>query len=85
MTGSVAHNVLMTALVLSLVAPAAYGSGDKNMNNNPGGDSPEALYQSPSVGVENERTMIFCGEDELLVVTPINGAAAEAFCMPAEG
>jgi len=75
--------MILTSLLLSVALSAAYAGGGKNGYNNPTGDPADDTYRSPYVGMEDQRTMIFCAEDEMLVVTPVDDGSAEATCVRA--
>ncbi|NEX21117.1 hypothetical protein G3480_12475 [Thiorhodococcus mannitoliphagus] len=63
---------------------AALAGGGQNAYNNPTGDPAEDTYQTPYTNVGDGRIMVFCAEDESLVVTPAEGGAVEATCVPDE-
>ncbi len=74
----------LTALcALSVVfAMPAFAGGDKNAYNNPNGEPSSGDFEAPYVNQGDGRVMVFCAEDEKLVVTPIDSGAVEAVCVP---
>ena len=75
-------SLALSAVVALTVATFANAGGDQNAHNNPTGDPPTDTYQVPYANVGDGRLMIFCAEDELLVITPVESGAAEATCVP---
>jgi hypothetical protein len=74
---------LAILVLMSLVCVSAtLAAGGKNAYNNPTGDPAEDTYQTPFVNVGDGRIMVFCAEDESLVVTPAKGGVVEAACVP---
>jgi len=76
--------VSMAAFALIFSATLIAG-GDQNGYNNPKGDPAEDTYLEPFANYDDSgRMMIFCAEDELLVVVPAEGGALEVTCQPVE-
>jgi hypothetical protein len=84
--------MLRKSLILASIAALAlvYGmplqaGGDKNAHNNPNGEPSTDTFNPPYANYDNDgRMMVFCAEDELLVVVPAEGGALEVTCQPAE-
>jgi hypothetical protein len=80
------------SLILASIAAIAVGfsstliaGGDQNGYNNPKGDIPDDTYNEPFANFDGDgRMMIFCAEDELLVVVPAEGGALEVTCQVVE-
>lgn len=72
---------LLTAIALVFSA-AAFAGGDKNAHNNPSGEPDDESFEMPFLNMGDGRVMVFCAEDELLVITPVNSGAADAVCIP---
>lgn len=76
-------NLLLTAIAAVAVGFSSMllAGGGQNGYNNPKGDIPDDTYNEPFANYDNEgRMMIFCAEDELLVVVPTEGGALEVTC-----
>jgi hypothetical protein len=72
-------------IVLTLISTTLIAGGGKLAYGNPTGDPAEDTYQTPYANVgEDGRILVFCAEDELLVITPVDSGAAEASCQPTE-
>jgi hypothetical protein len=80
-------NLLLAAIAVIAVgfSPTLLAGGDQNGYNNPKGDIPDDTYNEPFANYDNDgRMMIFCAEDELLVVVPAEGGALEVTCQVVE-
>ncbi|MEE4279296.1 MAG: hypothetical protein V2I82_12575 [Halieaceae bacterium] len=76
-------NLLLAAIAAIAVgfSPSLLAAGGQNGYNNPKGDIPDDTYNEPFANYDNEgRMMVFCAEDELLVVVPAEGGALEITC-----
>jgi len=80
MTTSFARHILIAALLLT-VAGSVAAEGDKKGHGNPIGDPADDTYQDPYMAKQDERTLIFCAEDEMLVMESIDQASAEVACL----
>ncbi len=78
--------ILVSIAAFSLIFSATLiAGGDQNGYNNPKGDPAEDTYLEPFANYDDGgRMMIFCAEDELLVVVPTEGGALEVTCQPVE-
>ena len=75
---------MLTAAILVVLTSSnvAWAGGDKNAHNNPNGNPAEDTFQTPYANTGDGRMMIFCAENEMLVVTPIEPGALEVICIP---
>ena len=76
-------NLLLAAIAAIAVgfSPTLLAGGGQNGYNNPKGDPAEDTYNEPFANYDSDgRMMIFCAEDELLVVIPTEGGALEVTC-----
>ncbi|MCP5417781.1 MAG: hypothetical protein H6965_11870 [Chromatiaceae bacterium] len=73
---------VFVAVVSFAAAVPAWASGGKNAYNNPNGSPADEVFEAPYTNLGEGRVMLFCAEDEKLVVTPIDKAAVEATCVP---
>ncbi len=76
-------NAAIAAACLFVAMPVLAG-GDQNAHNNPTGDPAEDTYQTPYSNAGDGRIMVFCAEDEKLVVTPVDTGAVDISCIPVE-
>lgn len=74
---------LATAIVLIATSPALAGGG-QNAYNNPTGSPAEDTFQMPYANTDGGRMLVFCAEDETLVMTPTGDGAVELTCVAAE-
>ena len=81
-TMSTRLNTAILIAAAALLSTGAWAAGGQNAYNNPGGDPPEDTYQTPFANPDGGRMMIFCAEGETLVLTPADGGAVEATCIP---
>ncbi len=79
--------LLFTTVIVAVIglvrSAGALAGGDQNAYNNPTGDPPDDTYQTPYANTGDGRIMVFCAEGEVLVITPAEGGAVEASCLPA--
>jgi hypothetical protein len=76
--------VTALAAIIGLTAGAqALAAGGQNAWNNPTGDPPSDTYQTPYANAGEGRMLVFCAEDETLVMTPTADGSVEITCMPA--
>ena len=76
--------VSLAAVTLAFATPLTAG-GDKNAYNNPNGEPSSSTFSPPYANYDSDgRMMVFCAEDELLVVVPAEGGALEVICQPAD-
>lgn len=77
---------LASIAVIALAFSAGlYAAGGKNAYNNPSGDPSSDTFETPFANYDGDgRMMIFCAEDELLVVIPAEGGALEVTCQTVE-
>lgn len=74
----------LAAVTLAFAAPLNAG-GDKNAHNNPNGEPSTGTFNPPYANYDGEgRMMVFCAENELLVVVPAEGGALEVICQPVD-
>ncbi len=79
----ISSTTLAAAVILVLIGGSAVlAGGDKNAYNNPTGDPPEDTYLTPYANFGKGRMMVFCAEDEKLVITPVDVGSVEASCIP---
>jgi hypothetical protein len=79
----ISSTTFAAAVILVLISSTAVmAEGGKNAYNNPTGDPPEDTYLTPYANFGGGRTMIFCDEDEKLVITPVDVGSVEASCIP---
>lgn len=74
--------ILASIAAIGIASSAGlYASGDKNANNNPNGTPDSDTFDTPFANYDGDgRMMVFCAEDELLVVIPASGGALEVTC-----
>ena len=85
MTSSFARRFLLAALLVTLAGSGtALAVGDKHANGNPTGEPGDDTQQNPYMAKQDSRTLIFCAEDEMLVMESIDAATAEAVCLPGD-
>ena len=80
-------NLLLASIMAIAVgfSPTLIAGGDQNGYNNPKGDIPEDTYNEPFANYDGGgRMMVFCAEEELLVVVPTEGGALEVTCQVVE-
>lgn len=75
--------VALVAVIGIATSSLSLAGGDKNAHNNPKGDPPGDTYLEPYANPGDGRMMVFCAEDEKLVVTPVDIGAVDATCVPA--
>ncbi len=75
---------VLTAIISLAASGALLGAGGKNAYNNPSGSPSEDTFETPYVNPDGGRMMVFCAEDEKLVVTPVDTGTVEVTCVPAE-
>jgi hypothetical protein len=74
----------IAAVTFAFAAPLTAG-GDQNAHNNPNGEPSSSTFNPPYTNYDSDgRMMVFCAEDELLVVVPAEGGALEVICQPAD-
>ena len=73
----------LTAVAGLIAAPQTMAAGDKNAYNNPTGDPPTDTYQTPFANAGGGRMLVFCADDETLILTPTADGSVEITCMPA--
>ena len=71
--------VLGLALLLLLGA-----SGGKNAYNNPNGSPADGDFDAPYVNAGDGRMLIFCDEQETLIMKPLADGSVEAVCVPTD-
>lgn len=71
--------VLGLALPLSLAA-----SGGKNAYNNPNGSPADGDFSAPYVNAGDGRMLIFCDEQETLIMKPLADGSIEVVCVPTD-
>ena len=78
------YRVLSAITAATLLATTAlYAGGDKNAHNNPNGRPTTDSFDVPFANYDDGgRMMIFCAEDELLVVVPAEKGALQVTCVP---
>jgi hypothetical protein len=66
--------------ILTLITVVAFGfsstlfaGGGKNAYSNPTGDPAEDTYQTPFANTDSGRMLVYCADEEDLVVTPVDG------------
>jgi hypothetical protein len=75
---------VLTAIIGLCSATEALAAGGQYGYNNPTGDPADDTYQTPYANTGEGRMEVFCGEDEKLVITPVDGSAVEATCIAAD-
>jgi len=71
--------------VLGLALPLTLGaSGGKNAYNNPNGSSADGDFDAPYVNAGDGRMLIFCDEQETLIMKPLADGSVEAVCVPTD-
>jgi hypothetical protein len=80
------HLILASLTAIALASSAGlYAAGGKNAYNNPSGDPSSDTFETPFANYDGDgRMMVFCAEDELLVVVPAEGGALEVTCQTVE-
>jgi hypothetical protein len=83
---TVPSRVLLVAIGMALVfaSTTSFAEGGKKAYSNPGGEPAEDTYQTPYASEGDGRVLVYCAEDEVLVITPVDTGAAEAVCQTAE-
>ena len=82
-TGIKQLTVLAAIICLAASAPLL-GEGGKNAHNNPIGSPSDDNFEAPYANRGDGRMMVFCAEDEKLLVTPVDGGVIEVTCMLAD-
>lgn len=73
----------LIALLALATSGTLWAGGDKNGYSNPTGDPAEDTYQTPFANSSGGRMLVYCADDEELVVTPVDGQAVEVTCLSA--
>jgi hypothetical protein len=74
----------LVSSALLAVGSGAFAAGGQNANGNPTGDPAEDTYQNPFSNQGDGRMLIYCADDETLLILPAEGGAVEATCVPTE-
>ncbi len=75
---------VITAIISLAASGPLLAEGGKNAHNNPNGSPSEDTFETPYTNPDGGRMMVFCAEDEKLVVTPLDSGAVEVTCVPAD-
>ena len=74
--------------ILTLIKVVAFGfsrvllaGGDKNAYSNPTEDPAEDASRTPFANAEGGRMLVYCADEEDLVVTPVDRNAVEVPCL----
>jgi hypothetical protein len=74
----------LAAVIVLVAAPQALAAGGQNAYNNPTGEPAEDTYQTPYANAGGGRMLVFCADNETLVMTPAADGAMELTCVAAE-
>ena len=79
-------SILTLGCVFALIGSSAlFASGGQKAYSNPTGDPAEDTYLEPYTnGGVGGRMLVYCADDEKLVVTPVDGAGVEVTCEAAQ-
>ena len=76
---------LLAAIIAISAGTQVLAVGDKNAYKNPTGEPDDGEVLPPYSNKGDGRTLVFCGENETLVVTPVDEGAVELQCIPTDG
>ncbi|NCA89075.1 MAG: hypothetical protein EOM92_09190 [Gammaproteobacteria bacterium] len=72
-------------VVLGLVLPLTLAaSGGKNAYNNPNGSPADGDFDAPYVNAGDGRMLVFCDEQETLIMKPLGDGSIEMVCVPVD-